>query len=301
MIFTLDNIDLRQPIIPAYGAGVDSTAMIIEMVKRRIPIHAILFANTGSEKPETIAYLPIFSQWLVKNGYPPITIVAYKGNHDRYDSLHGACIANQVMPSLAYGGKSCSLKFKAEVQETFLQGKSKGPNKGPGLPSAISAWSAGLKVVRCIGYDAGAKDARRIGKSEDTRYIYVYPLREFGMDRLACMQTILDAGLPLPIKSACFMCPASKPQELIWLHAHHPDLFMMALEIEEISRPRFTTVEGLWRKSTKKRSGSWVEWAITEGLVVKNSCGTLSLVPHNGRLPSHPDDELLKLTAKLAA
>src|SRR3546814_18613421 len=60
-----------------------------------------------------------------------------------------------------------------------------------------SSWSAGLKVVRCIGYDDGAKDARRIGKSEDQRYIYVYPLREYHMDRLACMETILEAGLPL--------------------------------------------------------------------------------------------------------
>src|SRR3546814_5439170 len=101
MIHTLDNIDLRQPIIPAYGAGVDSTAMIIEMVKRKVPIQAILFANTGSEKPETIAYLPIFSAWLIANGYPPVTIVAYKGNHGRYSSLHGACISNKVMPSLA--------------------------------------------------------------------------------------------------------------------------------------------------------------------------------------------------------
>src|SRR3546814_13957388 len=81
------------------------------------------------------------------------------------------------MPSLAYGGKSCSLKFKAEVQESYLQGKQRGPNQSPGYAPAVSSWSAGLKVVRCIGYDDGAKDARRIGKSEDQRYIYVYPLR----------------------------------------------------------------------------------------------------------------------------
>src|SRR3546814_17693664 len=92
------------------------------------------------------------------------------------------------------------------------------------------------------------------------------------------METLLEADLPLPIKSACFMCPASKPQELIWLHAHHPDLFMTALEIEEISRPRFTTVEGMWRKSTKKRSGSWVEWAIGEGLVKRNGEDRKSVV-----------------------
>src|SRR3546814_21138823 len=82
----------------------------------------------------------------------------------RYSSLHGACIYNKVMPSLAYGGKSCSLKFKAEVQESYLQGKQRGPNQSPGSAPAVSSWSAGLKVVRCIGYDDGAKDARRLGK-----------------------------------------------------------------------------------------------------------------------------------------
>src|SRR3546814_21058161 len=114
------------------------------------------------------------------------------------------------------------------------------------------------------------------------------------MDRLACMETILEAGLPLPIKSACFMCPASKPQELIWLHAHHPDLFMTALEIEEISRPRFTTVEGMWRKSTKKRSGSWVEWAIGDGLVKRNGDGNILHITATGALQTHPDDENIK-------
>src|SRR3546814_5554800 len=137
MIHTLDNIDLRQPIIPAYGAGVDSTAMIIEMVKRKVPIQAILFANTGSEKPETIAYLPIFSAWLIANGYPPVTIVAYKGNHGRYSSLHGACISNKVMPSLAYCGNSCRLTFKAAVQEAYHQGKQRGPNQSPGYAPAV--------------------------------------------------------------------------------------------------------------------------------------------------------------------
>src|SRR3546814_3373491 len=77
------------------------------------------------------------------------------------------------------------------------------------------------------------------------------------------------------------------------LFRSHPDLFMTALEIEEISRPRFTTVEGMWRKSTKKRSGSWVEWAIGEGLVKRNGDGNLLHIPATGPLPTHPDDEII--------
>jgi hypothetical protein len=76
---------------------------------------------------------------------------------------------------------------------------------------------------------------------------------------------------------------------------------MHALEIEELARPRFTTVEGLWRKSTKTRPGSWVEWALQEGLVARRDDGSLSLIPATGALPAHPDDELLRLAAIKAA
>lgn len=36
----------------------------------------------------------------------------------------------------------------------------------------------------------------------------------------------------MPIKSACFFCPASKIWELFWLAAYHPDLLERALFLE---------------------------------------------------------------------
>ncbi|MBW4025517.1 MAG: hypothetical protein HIU92_20750 [Proteobacteria bacterium] len=53
------------PIIVAYGMGVDSTAMLIGLRDRKVRIGLILFADTGSEKPETMAYLPVIQAWLV--------------------------------------------------------------------------------------------------------------------------------------------------------------------------------------------------------------------------------------------
>jgi 3'-phosphoadenosine 5'-phosphosulfate sulfotransferase (PAPS reductase)/FAD synthetase len=47
------------PLIVAYGLGVDRTAMLIEFARRSIRPDLILFADTGGEKPETYAYLPI--------------------------------------------------------------------------------------------------------------------------------------------------------------------------------------------------------------------------------------------------
>ena len=50
------------PIVVAYGMGVDSTAMLIGLRDRRMPIDLTMFADTGSEKPETMAYLFIIQK-----------------------------------------------------------------------------------------------------------------------------------------------------------------------------------------------------------------------------------------------
>src|SRR3546814_8141336 len=47
--------DCRAPVMVAWGAGVDSTALIIELAEAGEPIDMVLFADTGSEKAETYA------------------------------------------------------------------------------------------------------------------------------------------------------------------------------------------------------------------------------------------------------
>jgi hypothetical protein len=54
--------------------------------------------------------------------------------------------------------------------------------------------------------------------------------------RAACERSIRDAGLPVPIKSACYYCPASKKHEIVRLREHHPELLKRALAIPKMSR-----------------------------------------------------------------
>jgi hypothetical protein len=61
---------------------------------------------------------------------------------------------------------------------------------------------------------------------------YWYPLMDWGFDRERCKQIIANAGLPVPVKSAWWFCPASKKHEIAWLQEHHPELLERALEIE---------------------------------------------------------------------
>ena len=73
------------------------------------------------------------------------------------------------------------------------------------------------------------------------------PLFEWGFDRPRCEQVIAAAGLPAPVKSACYFCPASKKGEIAWLQEHHPELLERALHIERNARANLTSVKGLGR------------------------------------------------------
>ena len=68
---------MPQPLVVAYGMGVDSTAVLVEFAGRRHRPGLILFADTGAEKEETYAYMPIMNAFLERHGFPTITVVRH--------------------------------------------------------------------------------------------------------------------------------------------------------------------------------------------------------------------------------
>lgn len=219
----------------AYGAGVDSTAMLVGLAARGIRPDLILFADTGAEKPETYAYLPVINAWLERRGFPQVTVVRRENCKDQ--TLEAECRRKSMLPSLAYGFKSCSLKWKVDPQNKFLN------HHEP----AKAVWKSGGKVVKLIGYDNGKADSRRVKAFVDKKYDFWYPLRDWGWDREACMDQILAAGLPLPVKSACFFCPGTKRAELQQFAVSHPELVARAIEMERQASGRFIKIKGLGR------------------------------------------------------
>lgn len=267
------------PLIVNLGMGVDSVAMLVGLHQRGERPDLVIFADTGGEKPETLAYLPVVNAWLARVGFPEVTVVRRPPGRSGHRSLEENCLRNETLPSLAFNMKGCSLKWKAEAMDSWLLGVSRGPNARPGWGPLTRALAAGVKAVKCIGYDAGPADSRR-GKgsaTEDAHFLYRYPLREWGWDRERCMAEIRAAGLPVPLKSACFFCPASKPWEVVWLAALHPELFLRAIAMEDgarAGRHGLKTIQGLWGRDvgpTKNRPegrcGSWRAWAERVGIL----------------------------------
>ena len=276
LALSLNDAPAAQPLVVSYGVGVDSTALLVALYRRGIRPDLILFADVGeAEKPETYAYLPIINAWLQSIGFPSITIVRYEPTRAPYSTLEGKCLQNQTLPSLAFGKHSCSLVFKAAPQDKHIAQ----------WRPAVDAWSFGLRVKKAIGYDNGDQDCRRRTKADKAvakkaaqgdrdaaRYEYWYPLQEWGIDRIGCLNLIASAGLPLPMKSACWFCPASKKSEIIWLRDTHPILFNRALTMERRARDGMhglKTVKGLGRNF------AWADLATADASTVVDDLETL--------------------------
>ena len=200
----------QPPVVLAYGMGVDSTALLVELTARGEPPDLVLTADTGVEKPATYAYLDVIGPWMRDRGIRH-EIVSYTPKRFKhwppYYSLLEMCLTNATLPSKSLGGSSCSLKYKKAPQDAFLAT----------WQPAIDTWARGDRVIRLIGYDDGPRDTKRANYAlsiDDPLYECRYPLRDWHWDRDACIRRIEAEHLPVPPKSACWLCIASSPQEV---------------------------------------------------------------------------------------
>ncbi|RIV81867.1 hypothetical protein D2V17_16520 [Aurantiacibacter xanthus] len=146
------------PVIVAWGAGVDSTAMILEMATRRERIDMVLIAQMP-EKPETQAFIPAFRRWMDDRDIPNKIVVNRPrrfGTSPAYFDLLEACLVNGALPSIAFGRGTCSLRWKVGPQDAWTKT----------WPPAQKAWAAGQKVIRLIGFDSSPRDSRRYAHAE---------------------------------------------------------------------------------------------------------------------------------------
>lgn len=273
----LFRVPAEPPVMVAYGAGVDSTAMLIELVESGARVDMVLFADTGSEKPSTYAYLAMFTAWLAERGVP-LNVVRYEPKNFKhfppYRSLDENCFTNGTLPSISFGFSSCSEKWKISPQNKWTDG----------WEPAAAAWAAGKKVVKLIGYDSSPQDSKRYAHAEgykDEKYDYRYPLREWGWTRDDCKARIERAGLPVPDKSACFMCAASKTWEIDALPVQQLRRIVL---MEARAAPRLTKSEGLWRRTVKG----------THGGVAKPGSMTV-YIRDKGLLPAAEIDEIVAM------
>ncbi len=246
--------------VVAFGGGTDSTAALGGWVERGLvltqPIDLIIFADTGGERPNTYRHIERMNAWLPAHGLPQITIARKTARTPEDVTLEGNCLRKKMLPSLAYGFKSCSHKYKVQPQEKLLNN----------CAEARADWKRGQKIEKLIGYEFS--ESRRWMKAplEDEKYLYRYPLVEWEWNRADCIEAIKRMGLPLPGKSSCFFCPASTKPEIDELKRTYPLLFQRAIHMEDVAMPGLQSVKGLGRRF------SWREYDTTKEETPKQGC-----------------------------
>lgn len=263
------------PIIACYSGGVDSTAMLIALHRQGIRPDVITMADVGSEKPETYEAVKRMNDWCIEVGFPAITVCRLNTmDSTPYDDIEGNQTANATMPSIAFGKKGCSVKWKRVPQDYHITGSKSPINGCEPHPIWIEAQERGVKPCKLIGFDNGPADLKRTNMTECSKFQYCYPLQMLGWQRQDCIKAIIEEGLPVPVKSACFFCPASQKWELWWLAGKHPDLLERALEMEHIAmlgkHSRWgsdeCTYDKDWLEFVNKPADQWPTTSITVGL-----------------------------------
>lgn len=204
----------------SFGGGVNSVALYLLMKKMGVEFEAV-FVNHGGDWPETYEYVNYF----VSMGNP-ITILRPEVRTIEkkvFTNIVAYHEFKNVLPSKNPKRRWCTSRFKSRVLDAYQQ-----------TPCFVFIGYASDEATRATISSSGGRE-------------YRWPLIEEGIDRQGCVEIIKSAGLEVPRKSGCYMCPYQGDKEYIELRQKHPELFCRVRRIEEAQNKRVTKNGDQWK------------------------------------------------------
>jgi 3'-phosphoadenosine 5'-phosphosulfate sulfotransferase (PAPS reductase)/FAD synthetase len=192
----------------SYGAGVNSTALVILLVNEGWR-GDILFADTGTEHPDTYEYLAYFGVWLRERDLGITRLGAEWRRGKQKMSLIDYCEHYRVTPFP--GTRWCTSAWKVEPLQRWCASNSYEFND---LLLGISAEESHRQPTR------------------------QRPLVDRGIDRNGCARIITAEGLELPRKSGCWVCPFQSAGQWRDLWEKHSELYERGERLEQLADER---------------------------------------------------------------
>lgn len=191
--------------VVSYGGGVNSTALIVFLVKNQFPLDYVVFSDTGDEMPETYEYLEVIRKYLARRKIPLETVRVRKK-----EALSDICLRRRVVPSQIW--RWCTRDMKVLPIHKFYR-------------------TLKSHVYQYMGIDYG--EVHRMKPAKVDYVTNLYPLIDNKIAREGCINLIKKARLPIPIKSGCFFCPFNNMERWAEIYKNHPDLYKYSMKIEE--------------------------------------------------------------------
>lgn len=231
----------------SYGGGRNSTALMVLLCEGRLPEYepwTAIFADTGCEKDETLAYvIHVVEPYLARHGRKLVTVRPDLTVLERWEkwSVTGSRIV-----------RSCTEHAKI-------------------VPIGRHLKATGQPLVRLIGIDAGEQHRARTHPRDE--WPKRWPLIERTINLRGCLKVIADAGLCPPVKSGCWCCPFMRVSEVLALAREHPDRFARIERLEEASLAAHPLPPGKTRAQWHDRPARW--WRERAEREAQNVQGTI--------------------------
>jgi len=214
------------------GAGVQSTAMLImsALGLRNCPkADCAIFADTGDEPAWVYDHLETLKKWSTI----PIHFTA-KGHlsQDVADRLSGKKKRFAAIPAWTRGKdgreaplrRQCTREYKIEPLEKKVR-ELLGYRK----------YQHNKHKVACL-LGISTDEIARVKPSRTHWVTNLFPLIDAGLSREDCARVIVDAGLPVPKKSACVFCPYHNDEYWLDMKTNHADEFAKAVSFDKMIR-----------------------------------------------------------------
>lgn len=207
------------------SGGKDSTAMLLLMIEKGMPIDLVLSADTGMEFPEMYDHLEKVDEHLHRERGVHITTL-------RHPMGFEYCMFDE--PKM----KKSSLENRAKLGVVPY---------GNGWPGIKVRWCTGQLKTHLIN-----KEVNRLKKERNALHYVgiaadeakrckgeVYPLVEWGITEAQALQICYDRGFDfgglyeIYNRASCWCCPFQRIGELRKLRKHHPELWARLMDMDQ--------------------------------------------------------------------
>ena len=213
------------------GMGDDTAMLIAELYDRGLEPDELVFCDTGSEFPHTYKFIEYLQKWVNDKKWSKLVILKKLDKFDQPLSVISLCQDQSTLPAVAFGSKSCSLRFKAETADKYFNNHRQcwgawGVDK-KGVPNKTHKG----KILRMVGLNAD--EPKRVkGWRNEPKWTQLFPLFDWGVGEMES-KAVEKVGLYYPGKSSCTICPNMTHAEIDMLRADYPEIYQQSLKIEE--------------------------------------------------------------------
>ena len=216
------------------SGGKDSTALMLLMIEKGLPIDCVLYADTTMDFPEMEAHIAKLDGLLFRECGIHITTLRHPHGFEwlMFDEpkVKPSCLEKRArlgIPPFGNGWPGARVRWCTGQLKTLL------------ISKEVNRLKLEKNALHHIGI--AADEAHRCKDDPQNRY----PLVEWGITEAQALQICYNHGFDwgglyeIYHRVSCWCCPLQRVGELRNLRHHHPELWARLLELDQRARAQF--------------------------------------------------------------